>query len=244
MSHHPNVISPAGTPLLQRTVGELVAERPGRSRIFQSFGIDFCCQGGRTLEEACQRKGVAPQTVLEQIEAEACEKTGSSRNPAELPLHDLADYIVQVHHGFLRRELPRLQKMAERVAQVHGGHTPSLIEVYAVFCGLASELTSHIAKEEQVLFPIISAMSRGEAGPVTLDGPISCMIHEHDDAGNALRRLRELTHGFLPPADACNTYRALFAGLEDLEHDLHRHIHLENSVLFPGARKLVAAAHR
>src|SRR5262252_7492257 len=127
MSHHPNVFSTAGTPLLKRTVGELVAERPGRSRIFQSFGIDFCCQGGRTLEEACERKGVAAQAVVEQIEAEACGKTSSTRNPAELPLDELGDYIIQVHHGFLRRELPRIQRMAERVAQVHGGHTPTLI---------------------------------------------------------------------------------------------------------------------
>jgi len=132
--------------------------------------------------------------------------------------------------------------MSERVAHVHGGHTPSLLEVFQVYCGLEEELTSHMMKEEQILFPAVSAMSRGKSGPAQLDGPIACMIREHDDAGQALGRLHELTGGFEPPADACNTYRALFAGLADLEEDLHRHIHLENSVLFPAAQKLAGLA--
>ena len=216
-------------------MGELVAERPGRSRIFQAHGIDFCCQGGRTLSEACARKGVSPQTVAEQLEAELADKSAPIQNPADLALHDLTDHIVNTHHTFLRHELPRLHAMSARVAEVHGGHTASLLDVFAVFCGLEDELASHMAKEERVLFPFISALSRREAVPVSLDGPIDCMIHEHENAGAALRRLRELTNGFQPPVDACNTYRALFAGLKDLEEDLHTHIHLENSVLFPRA---------
>jgi regulator of cell morphogenesis and NO signaling len=125
--------------------------------------------------------------------------------------------------------------MAERVAQVHGGHTPALIELFDVFWGLEEELSTHIMKEERVLFPFISALSRGEAVPVPLDGPVGCMIHEHEDAGAALSKLRELSNHFQPPIDACNAYRALFAGLSELEKDLHTHIHLENSVLFPQA---------
>lgn len=238
MSHHPNVFSPAGTPLLKRTVGELVAERPGRSRVFQAFNIDFCCQGGRTLREACERKGVASEAVVEQLEAELADKTTPVQNPAELPPPELAVYIVEVHHGFLRRELPRLHAMSERVAQVHGGHTPSLVEMFHVFTGLETELASHMRKEEQVLFPVIAALSRGVPAPCALDDPIGCMIHEHEEVGAALARLRDLSHGFQPPADACNTYRALFAGLRDLEEDVHRHIHLENAVLFPAAQAM------
>lgn len=230
--------------MLNRTVGELVAERPGRSRIFQAHGIDFCCQGGRTLSEACERKGIAPQTLVEQLEAEQRDKNSSLENPADLPLHELADYIVETHHNFLRRELPRLHAMAARVAQVHGDHTRSLIDVFGVFRGLEEELASHIMKEERVLFPFVAALSRREAVPVSLDEPIACMIHEHEDAGAALVRLRTLTNGFQPPVEACNTYRALFAGLHDLEKDLHTHIHLENSVLFPGAIALTNAGER
>lgn len=239
MSHHPNVISPPGTPLLDRTVGELVAERPGRSRIFQSFNIDFCCQGGRTLREACERKGVPDVTVVEQLEAELADRsTPESHNPANLPPDRLAEYIFQTHHHFLWEELPRLHAMSERVARVHGGHTPSLMEMHEVFCRLEEELTTHMMKEEQILFPAIVDLVQQTAGRISLDGPISCMLQEHNEAGAALERLRELSHGFQPPPDACNTYRALFAGLEDLETDLHLHIHLENAVLFPKARQL------
>jgi regulator of cell morphogenesis and NO signaling len=219
----------------------LVAERPGRSRVFQNFGIDFCCQGAKTLREACLRKNVPSESVVEQLEAELADNTAPTGNPAQLPIPELAEYIVKTHHGFLWRELPRLHAMAARVAQVHGGHTPSLLEVFQVFVGLEGEMVSHMKKEEEILFPTVTAMSRNETPPVPLDEPIDCMMHEHESSGQALARLRELTNEFQPPFDACNTYRALFAGLHDLEEDLHRHIHLENAVLFPAALKLAAA---
>jgi regulator of cell morphogenesis and NO signaling len=229
--------------MIDRTVGELVAERPGRSRVFQAFGIDFCCQGGRTLREACERKNLAEADVLGELTKEAAEPANDGPNPAELPLHELCNYIVETHHGFLRRELPRLQAMAQRVAHVHGGHTPALVEVADIFTAMAAELDSHMMKEEQILFPAVAAMSRGETAFMPLDGPIACMLHEHDDAGQALARMSELTSGFQPPPEACNTYRALFAGLLDLQSDLHRHIHLENSVVFPQAQALAHAQH-
>lgn len=241
MSHLKIVLSPAGTPTPDRTVGEMVAELPARSRVFQEHGIDFCCQGGRTVREACERKGVALERIVSALEAVSAESTQPEGNPAELPPGELAVYIVDHFHEPLRRELPRLRAMAQRVAQVHGSHTPSLREVLEVFLGLEAELTSHLLKEEQVLFPAIAAIESGYDGQMHLDGPIACMFHEHEDAGAALVRLRELTGGFVPPADACNTYRALFSGLAELEDSLHRHIHLENSVLFPAARGLAAA---
>lgn len=238
MSHIPNIFSAPGTPLLERTVGELVAERTGRSRVFQSFHIDFCCQGARTLREACEGKKIPAATVIEQLEAELADKPAPGHNPASLPLHELAAYIIETHHNFLRRELPRLHAMAEKVAHVHGPHTPSLIELFEIFLGVEDELTSHLAKEEEILFPAVVALSKGEAAPRSLDGPIAQMIHEHDAVGAALERMRALSNEFVPPENACNTYRALFAGLKDLEEDLHRHIHLENAVLFPGAKAL------
>lgn len=241
MSHTPTVFSPAGTTLIDRTVGEIVAESPLQARVFQSFGIDFCCQGGRTLREACERKSLAPEEVVAKLEAALTDERGEGENPAQLPPAELVEHIVGRHHAYLRDELPRLLAMASRVAQVHGGHTPSLVEVDDVLRSLAQELYDHLQKEERILFPAIVALSLGGA-TMPLGGPIGCMIHEHDDAGAALSRLRELTAGFVPPAEACNTYRALFAGLEELESDLHRHIHLENSVLFPAALALFEAA--
>lgn len=239
MSHTSSIHSLPGTPLAERTVGELVAERPGRSRIFQRFEIDFCCQGGRTLNEACARRGVSVDTLIEQIEAELAAPAPSGLNPAQLAPAQLADYIIAQHHAFLWRELPRLHAMARRVAQVHGGHTPSLIDVDHVFDGLQEELAAHMMKEEQVLFPAIRSVSGGGGVPGLLDGPVACMVHEHETAGQALARLRELTNGFQPPPEACNTYRALFDGLRELEENLHVHIHLENSVLFPAAIRLL-----
>ena len=240
MSHKANVFSAPGTPVELRTVGELVAERPGRSRIFQQHQIDFCCQGGLKLQDACARKGVSLQTVVEQIEEESAQKV-ESENPATLPPHELTKYIVSNHHEFLKRELPRLLQMAARVANVHGGHTPTLIAMDQIYNGLYEELSSHLMKEEQVLFPAIEALSTGQSKGFPLAGPLACMIHEHDDTGEALRRLRDLSNGFVPPSDACNTYRAYFAGLADLEQDTHKHIHLENTVLFPAAQALVDA---
>jgi len=237
MSHSTIEFSPAGTPVLERTVGELVAERPSRSRVFQKHGIDFCCQGGRTLAEACQRKVVDPSLVVSELEAESHDEVEAS-NPAELPPTELIEHIVSKHHGYLRDELPRLHTMAQRVAQVHGPHTPSLVQVHLIYEEMMVELTHHMMKEEEVLFPAIRAMASGGSAGIPLDGAIATMLAEHDEAGAALAKMRELTNGFTPPPEACNTYRALFAGLAELEEDLHRHIHLENSVLFPAARKM------
>ena len=239
MSHSEVVFSPSETPLPDRSVGELVAERPGRSRVFQAHNLDFCCQGGKTLREACERKGVSLGTVVAELELEQKDPVESESNPAELPPQDLCDHIVQRHHDYLREELPRLHAMSERVARVHGGHTASLVEVYKVFTDMANDLLAHMRKEEQVLFPAIKAMNEEGATPQSLEGPISVMIREHDEAGAALEQLSDLTNRYQPPADACNTYRALFAGLGELEDDLKRHIHLENAVLFPAARRMI-----
>lgn len=239
-SHHHPVFSPTGTPLENRTVGELVAEDPNLSRVFQKHSIDFCCQGGRTLGEACSSRKVDLSTLLEDLQQASADPVEHSGNPSELPLPEMIDHIVDHHHGFLRQELPRLGVMALRVAQVHGGHTPSLVEVEEVFRGLAEELQDHMEKEELILFPAIRRLCQEESVPMPLDAPVNRMMVEHDDAGRALTRLHELTHAFSPPPEACNTYRALFAGLAELEDDLQRHIHLENSVLFPSALGLQA----
>jgi regulator of cell morphogenesis and NO signaling len=159
-------------------------------------------------------------------------------NPAELPPDRLARYIVETHHTFLNRELPRLREMAERVIDAHGAGAPSLDRLLQVYVGLEEELHSHMMKEERILFPAVAALVSGQSGPLPLDGPIACMIHEHSGATNALDELRRLSNYFQPPAGACNTYRALFAGLRELDADLRHHIHLENDILFPAAEQL------
>lgn len=181
MSHTATVFTPVGTSLPDRTVGEIVAETPSQARVFQAFGIDFCCQGGRTLREACMLKSLCLETVIEQLEAATAAKTSPKNNPAQLPPVELIHHIVDKHHGYLRAELPRIHTMAERVAKVHGGHTPLLVEVFQVFSAMAEELDSHLMKEEQILFPAIQALCAGER-VMPLDGPVASMLQEHDDA--------------------------------------------------------------
>ncbi|MCC6682636.1 MAG: iron-sulfur cluster repair di-iron protein [Phycisphaeraceae bacterium] len=222
------------------TVGQLVTERPARSRVFQELGIDFCCGGKKPLQEACHAKGLDPQAVLQMLLAAEQADDSQGLDAARLSLGELCDHIEQTHHAYLKQELPRLQAMIAKVAAVHGERCPWMRDVHEVFEPFMRELTSHMMKEEQVLFPMIRAMELGKTNAAchcggTIANPIRMMEHEHDDAGDALRRLRELTDGYSPPADACNTFRAALDGLRELEADMHQHVHKENNVLFPRA---------
>ena len=228
----------------ERTIGELVAEAPLRANVFEKRQIDYCYNGRRTLEQVCAEKGIPVEELLAELEAQT-RKEGAidwqSQN-----LSELVGHIVQRHHEYLRSTLPSIALKMDRVVTVHGTAHPFLAEVQSVFEGLLDELTSHMAKEEMVLFPHIVAMEtalRNNAPAPTAPGgtvrnPIRMMEHEHDDAGRALSRIRELTSGHEPPEGACNTFRALYAQLAELESDLHTHIHLENNILFPRAAKL------
>jgi regulator of cell morphogenesis and NO signaling len=151
-------------------------------------------------------------------------------------------HIIVTHHAYLGQELPRLRRMADRVAKVHGEREGRLEELERVVSALADELESHMAKEERILFPFIQLLEQSPTLPYlpfgTLANPIRAMEHEHESAGNGLEAIRRLTDGFVPPGWACNTYRALFDGLRELELDLHQHIHKENNILFPKALEL------
>jgi regulator of cell morphogenesis and NO signaling len=223
-----------------QTVGELVTEHPPRSRVFERHGIDYCCGGKIPLEQACQQSGVEIDTVLKELgHIESLTDTSKSTDWSQASMTELADHIEQTHHAYLREELPRLTGLVGKIREVHGERHPKLVEVQRVFLGLRDELMMHMMKEEQVLFPMIRQMEASDNEPSfdcgSVDNPIRVMEHEHDNAGNALARLNELTGGYLPPADACNTYRATLSGLQELELDLHLHIHKENNILFPRA---------
>jgi len=224
---------------LERTIGELVAERPARARVFEGFKIDYCCGGKKPLAEACRVKGVDPQIVLGMLAI--VDETGISdeRDWTTAKITELCDNIESTHHAYLKQELPRLEFMARKVASRHGDHRPELVELRDVFLAMKDEMDSHMIKEERILFPICRKLDKADAAFEShcgsVQNPIRVMIQEHDHAGDALSRMRELTGGFVPPADACNTYRAYFDALAELERDMHRHVHKENSVLFPKA---------
>lgn len=230
---------------IHTTVGELVADRPSRSRVFQQLGIDFCCGGKKPLEDACRDKGLDPQTVLQTLLASEQTVGSSEIDAAKLSLTELCDHIEQTHHAYLKQELPRLRPMIAKVAAVHGDRCPWMRDVTDVFEAFMQELNAHMMKEEQVLFPMIRAIEAGETNAAghcggTIANPVRMMEHEHDDAGEALRRMHELTDGYTPPIGACNTFRATLDALRELEADMHQHVHKENNVLFPRALALEA----
>ncbi len=221
------------------SVGQLVVERPGRARVFEKYGLDYCCGGKTPLAEACRRKGVALDDVRQELAASDGAAESSQTDWSAVPMCELADHIVATHHTHLRRELPRLAALLEKVARVHGDNHPEIRQCRTVFLELMGELDAHMMKEERVLFPLIRQLETEQSPAAmhcgSIDNPIRVMEHEHDDAGQALARLRELTRGYVPPADVCNTYRVLLDGLLELERDMHTHIHKENNILFPRA---------
>jgi regulator of cell morphogenesis and NO signaling len=226
----------------EQTVGQLVAENPARAYVFEKHRIDYCCGGKITLAEACQRRKVDYDTVVAELAAvDASGKDTASVDWTKAPLGELADHIVSTHHAYLKMELPRLEAMSARVSKVHGDHAPEVNEIYSIFLDFRRELEEHTIKEEQILFPWIKKLEAGEQGPfvaASVANPIRCMEQEHDSAGAALERFRELTNNYEPPADACNTWRVLYASLDVLEQDMHAHVHKENSILFPRALAL------
>ena len=212
-------------------VGQIATEHPLATRVFARHGIDFCCGGGKPLAEVCGTKGLDAAAVVAEIEQELAAPDATAVRWDEAPLAELIDHILATYHRPLDEELPRIEAMARKVADVHGDKRPDVLpELLAVYLGLKAELDQHMMKEEQILFPMIKNGQGVMAG-----GPISVMEHEHESAGGALKRLRELTDGYEVPAEACNTWRALWHGLAALEESLHQHIHLENNILFPRA---------
>lgn len=229
------------------TVGQLVAERPARSRVFEALRIDYCCGGKQPLEEACRQRNLVTETVVDLLLAmEARNNDVLEPDPSDMTLTELADHIEQTHHAELRIELPRLGRLVEKVRDAHGDSEPRLHRVFEAFNALRDELSSHMVKEERVLFPILrrmeSSASLGAQQCGSIAGPIRQMEAEHDEAGSALEVLREATDGFTPPDGACNSWRAMLDGLAWLERDMHRHIHKENNILFPRALERERAA--
>lgn len=221
-------------------VGNVVARYPNLSRVFEEAGIDYCCGGTKTLEEACRTKGLDPRTFVAMLEeAVASVGEGPVVDAAAMSMSQLADHIEQTHHKYLRAELPRLEEMTRQVISVHGKKDPRLGQVWTTLIGLAEELSSHMMKEELVLFPLVRRLEASGDAPIlyygTLFDPIRQMELEHDHAAAALERLRALTDGFTPPEWACHTCRGLLDGLARLERDMHQHMHKENNILFPRA---------
>jgi regulator of cell morphogenesis and NO signaling len=230
--------------ITERTVREIALENPSSIRVFESLGIDYCCGGKRPLSDACSHAKVDVDHVLELLETAKLDvQAPDTEGWKGRPLAELIAYIVAKHHGYVRQETPRIQGLLTRVLAKHGPTHPEIAQIDELFSAMTQELSTHMLKEEQVLFPYVermeAALLAGQSVPVAFFGtvkrPIATMVAEHDDAGALLSRIRSLSNGYTAPPGACPTFLGLYKGLEEFERDLHHHVHLENNILFPRA---------
>jgi regulator of cell morphogenesis and NO signaling len=222
------------------TVGEIVANDFRAASIFKEAGIDFCCGGNKSIAEACKEKNADESRLIQQLEALSQTPVAGAMNFKEMELGFLSDYIVNTHHKFVLKNLPELVFYTKKIAEVHGGHHPELIEVESLFTRINEELIQHLKNEEEVLFPAIKEAEKNASAEVksTIVSEITRMQDEHEFAGGAMDKINVLTQNYLIPEDACNTYRVSLKLLEQFEDDLHIHVHLENNILYPKALKL------
>ena len=234
----------------QTKVADVAAESLAAIRVFQKHGIDFCCGGQRPIADVCASKGIPADSLLNELQSAMGAPAQDATDWNRASLRTLIGHIVTRHHEYLRSELPRIQTWLDKVYSKYGEQDADTIgRLPAIYTALRNELEGHLPKEENILFPWIgrfeAAIDAGMPAPPlpfgSFDGPISVMEHEHENAGEALRMLRESTNGYSAPEHACRTYRALFQALEELEADLHMHIHLENNILHARVKALAAA---
>lgn len=233
------------TTLQERTVADVVTENIKAAHIFKKHGIDFCCGGGVSISRACEKAKIDPAILIEELQnLNTAPDRAFDYNSWKLDF--LTDHIINVHHHYVEESSPLLLQYSKRVNHVHGHHYTELVEIEALVTKLVQAMAGHQRKEELILFPFIKKLVKAEAQgtevPAThfgsVENPIHMMEEEHEEAGDILKRISELSNGYTPPQGACNTYRAFYAKLDEFEQDLHQHIHLENNILFPKALKL------
>lgn len=237
-------------PTTTQTVRDIATENPAAVRVFEKYGIDYCCGGRVPLAEACARKGLNVDDVIASLETAAAPLAPGEKDWSKESLASLAAYIVATHHAYVSGEVPRLNELAGKVVGRHGDTRQELAVIQSKLTELGEELIAHQGKEEVVLFPYIGKFERYASGGGvkprscfgTIDHPITMMTQDHDYAGKLMAEIRGLSRDYTPPVGACPTFRAFYAGLDEFEQDLHQHIHLENNILFPRAIALEASA--
>ena len=226
----------------EKTIGDFVAENFRTAEVFKKYHIDFCCKGGRTVEEACDNKKVSPEQIYQELE-EIANRKSEDIDFNSWPLDLLADYVEKTHHRYVEEKSAMLIPYLNKLCKVHGERHPELFEINELFIGSAQDLAAHMKKEELILFPFIKQMveakKNGEPLPAprfgTVENPVAMMKHEHEAEGERFVKIAELTNNYEFPDDACGTYQVTYRMLEDFQNDLHKHIHLENNILFPKA---------
>lgn len=227
-------------------VGEVVKRNFNTASLFQANHIDYCCGGKQSISEACRVAGIEPARLIEQLEKVSERTDPDTEYINNLALDELCDYIVKRHHAYVRKNIPFLKESLNKICKVHGANHPELFQIQEWFEESAGELTMHMQKEELVLFPFIQKLATAKIKGIQIErpafgsvtNPIAMMLSEHEAEGNRFDKIAGISSGYSVPADACTTYKVTLNQLKDFEDDLHRHIHLENNLLFPKAIEL------
>jgi regulator of cell morphogenesis and NO signaling len=231
---------------LDTPVGEVVKNNFKAATLFQANRIDYCCNGHQTISEASNKAGIKAEALVDQLEEILQDNDPDTEYINNLDLSDLADYIVKRHHSYVQKNIPFLKQNLEKIARVHGENHPELVEVRDQFFTSAGELTMHMQNEELILFPYVKQMEKArrennglpESSFGSVSSPISAMMVEHQNEGERFEKISVLTNDYHVPQDGCTTYEVTLKQLADFEQDLHRHIHLENNILFTKAKLL------
>lgn len=231
---------------IDTTLGNFVAKYPIGRKVFDRFGLDYCCGGKQDIKAAAEEKNIEINELISNLETaiEATDEKNIEKTWLNEPLSNLVEHIMLKHHAFLRKELPYVDKLLEKVVMVHGpNHRSFLYMLSDTFQELKKDLEKHLDDEETLLFPnvkeIENTAKKSEEQKETFNKIVELLYVDHDDAGEALRHIRNLTENYTLPADACASFEALYQALQDIEDNLHAHIHLENTILFPGLEKLL-----
>ena len=229
----------------QLTLSQIVTKDHHAASVFEKYNLDFCCKGNKSLGDACKEKGLNAEKILSELQNDIVVSNGNALRFNEWELDFLADYIINNHHQYVKNAIPIISAHAEKVASVHGKRHPETIEINKIFSVVYKDLKQHLMKEEEILFPyikyLVKVKNNGSKPELpyfgTIKNPINMMESEHTSAGDSLFQIRKLTDNYSLPADACTTYSTYYKELKEFEEDLHKHVYLENSILFPKAIK-------
>ena len=230
------------TNIAAQTLASIVTNDSQSATVLEKYNLDFCCKGKRTLTEACAEKGLSVDELINELETSRNAKQTGQMPFTEMSCEQMIGYILIHHHFYVKQSMPIIEGHLEKVAAKHGDRFPNMVEVLSLFTEIRHEMTSHMQKEEMILFPRIKELenavlnhSQNQLGEAFISGPVAVMMQEHDHAGDILYRIRELTNNYEIPEGACTTFQVSLGELKEFEEDLHKHVHLENNHLFPKA---------
>ena len=234
------------TNITEQTLASIVTEHHQTVPVLEKYNLDFCCKGKRTLAEACTEKGLSIEEILKELEASSTNEKNNSMPFTEMSSEQLIGYILIHHHFYLKQSMPIIADHLTKVATKHGDRFPNMVAVLELFLHLKNEMTLHMQKEETILFPRIKEVEsfyhfkqKKNLPTNYINGPVGVMENEHDEAGEIMYKIRQLTSSYTIPEGACTTFTVVLAELKEFEEDLHRHVHLENNILFPLADKMI-----